>query len=164
MNTIKNIYKNEGSETVEFSFQIHSGKKVPTLELKKFYKKNGHKGRIEVGDTCAWLSTNHSIVAALRLSPSHTSQGDYLLLRSLWVAKELRGQSLGSNLLKQVTRYLHENRMSCYCLTYPHLNAFYLSNGFIAISDDEAPTTLAQRFKRYKKRGDRFIIMKLKPK
>ena len=148
---------------MEFSFQIHSGKKIPTQELQKFYKKNDHKGRIEVGDICAWLSANNSIVAALRLSPSLTSEEDFLLLRGLWVAKVLRGQSLGSDLLKQVTRYLHKNRMSCYCLTYPHLKAFYLANGFIAISGEEAPATLAQRFKRYKKRGDRFIIMQLNP-
>lgn len=149
--------------TVEFNFQIHSGNKIPTAEIHEFYKKNNHKGRIQKGDTCAWLSSNQSIVATLRLSPSFTSQGDYLLLRGLWVSKELRSQSLGSNLLKQVTRYLHENRMSCYCLAYPHLEAFYQANGFITISDEEAPTALAQRFERYKSRGDNFIIMRLKP-
>ncbi|MFY0676802.1 MAG: GNAT family N-acetyltransferase [Neptuniibacter sp.] len=147
---------------MEFSFQIQSGKKIPTAEIQKFYKRNGHKGRIEVGDTCAWLTTNHSIVAALRLSLSSTSE-DFLLLRGLWVEKALRGQSLGSNLLKQVTRYLHENRMPCYCLAYPHLEAFYQANGFITISDGEAPTALAQRFNRYKRRGDSLIIMQLKP-
>jgi len=147
---------------VEFCFQIHSGKKIPTAEIQKFYKESGHKGRIEVGDTCAWLTANHSIVAALRLSPSSTSE-DFLFLRGLWVEKALRGQSLGSNLLKQVTRYLHENRMSCYCLAYPHLEAFYQANGFITISDEEAPTALTQRFNRYKKRGDSLIIMQLKP-
>ncbi|MGI1670436.1 MAG: hypothetical protein K6L74_08945 [Neptuniibacter sp.] len=131
-------------------------------EIQNFYKRNGHKGRIEVGDTCAWLTANHSIVAALRLSPSSTSE-DFLLLRGLWVEKALIGQSLGSNLVKQVTRYLHENRMSCYCLAYPHLEAFYQVNGFITISDEEAPTAVAQRFKRYKNRGDCFIIMQLKP-
>lgn len=148
---------------IEFSFQIHFGNNLPVAQLQRFYKRNGHKGKIQADDICAWLSEGDEIIAAARLSPSTQADGDYLQLKGLWVTKNLRGQGVGRVLLNKISNFLIQSDKPCYCLAYDHLEYFYQSQKFIPICKDDAPNLLWQRLQRYQNRGNHLKLMKFKP-
>ena len=148
---------------MEFRFQIQFGDNLPVTQLQRFYKRNGHKGKIQANDICAWLSEDDEIIAAVRLSPSPPGDGDYLQLKGLWVAKALRGQGIGSVFLARLSDFLLQSGKPCYCLAYDHLEHFYQSHKFIPISKDSAPDFLWQRLQRYQSKGNQLKLMQFKP-
>lgn len=146
---------------MEYKVIIHSGLDSQTTELQRFYKKNGHKGKIQHSDTCLSLMLDKKIIAAVRLSPSPSSDGQYVLLKGLWVKREMRRTGLGSLLLQKTTQYLESTQQTCYCLAYKHLETFYRLHCFNIESEDSAPTFLWQRYQRYNSQGKELILMKL---
>ncbi|MGB0204354.1 MAG: GNAT family N-acetyltransferase [Neptuniibacter sp.] len=148
---------------MEFRFKIQFGDNVPVTQLQRFYKRNGHKGKIQPNDRCAWLSEDDEIIAAVRLSPSPQADSDYLQLKGLWVAKALRGQGIGGVFLDRLSDFLMQSGKPCYCLAYDHLENFYQSHKFIPISKDDAPDSLWQRLQRYQSRGNQLKLMQFKP-
>ena len=148
---------------MEFKFQIQFGDNVPVIQLQRFYKRNGHKGKIQANDICAWLCEDDEIIAAVRLSPSPQADSEFLQLKGLWVAKELRGQGIGDVFLDKLSDFLVQSDKDCYCLAYAHLERFYQSHKFIPICKDDAPDSLWQSLQRYKNKGNHFKLMKFKP-
>lgn len=92
-------------------------------------------------------------MAALRLTPKE----NYKLLRGLWVEKNSRGQSYGSELLTLLNIELLNK--PCYCFPYSNQQGFYQHNHFIDASDS-APTALQQQWRGYVKRGEDLLLMK----
>ena len=129
---------------------------VPECELfrlNRFYKRNGHKGKVDTGDTAFWLQDEKEILAAVRF----TADGDNLLLRGLWVHKERRGEGLGSMLLTGCRHYWEKH--TCFCYPYNHLEAFYAKHGF-AHPDEQAPEHLIRKLQSYQQRGEQVILMR----
>jgi predicted GNAT family N-acyltransferase len=148
---------------MEFKVRIPIEDNIPVTQLQRFYKRNGHKGKIQANDICAWLIEGDEIIAAVRLSPSPQAESDFLQLKGLWVAKELRGQGIGGVFLKMLSDFLIQSDKPCYCLAYDHLEHFYQSHKFIPICREDAPDSLWQSFQRYKNKGNHFKLMKFKP-
>jgi len=128
---------------------------VPESELfrlNRFYKRNGHKGKVEPGDAAFWLRDNQAILAAVRFK----TVGDNLLLRGLWVHKEKRGEGLGSKLLTGCHHYWGKH--ACFCFPFSHLEAFYAQHGF-AHPDKQVPEYLLRKLQSYQQRGEDVILM-----
>lgn len=132
---------------------------VPESELfrlNRFYKRHGHKGKAETGDTAFWLKHEKEILAAVRF----TTEGDNILLRGLWVHKERRGEGLGSTLLTGCRRYWEKH--TCFCYPFSHLDAFYAKHGFLH-PDEQAPEHLLRKLRSYQQRGEDVILMQYQP-
>ena len=92
---------------MKFKVRIPFENNIAVTQLQRFYKRNGHKGKIQANDICAWLIEGDEIIAAVRLSPSSQAESDFLQLKGLWVAKELRGQGIGGVFLKMLSDFNH---------------------------------------------------------
>jgi len=144
--------------TDNLKIQTAYGKELTTPDLGRFYKRNGHKGRIQPDDLCMWLSTEDEILAAARLSTiAGLSAEEARLLRGMWVAKQYRGQTLGRQLLNGIIEQLN-GQANLYCLAYPEVTQFYQQHGF---SDDQEtpPKALVDKQRSYAKRGTPTVLL-----
>jgi|GEM_PF-859093 len=120
--------------------------------LQRFYKQNGYKGK-PGGKDQIWclMDTEQQIVAAVRLC----QQAGELILRGVWVDKQLRGKGLGAELLSQLaaTGTLTE----CYCFPYVGLEGFYQQAGFEVVPT--APAQLNSLLERYNRKGEQVCLM-----
>jgi len=121
--------------------------------VNRFYKANGHKGKARGNETIYVIRDQQMIVAAVRLCPKQEGW----LLRSLWVARERRGEGIGSILIKDVMA--RPEHTPCWCYPYDHLTAFYESAGFILLTVKEAPEDISGPFEAYQKKGNRILLM-----
>ncbi|WP_299177650.1 GNAT family N-acetyltransferase [uncultured Neptuniibacter sp.] len=126
------------------------GSHISSPALGRFYKRNGHKGRIQPEDRCFWLERDGAIVAAARLSPLEDKQPTGLL-RGLWVERELRGQQLGGKLFMALMQQVEPQ--SLYCFAYHDAVPFYLRHGFTQTLPDTTPTQLIIKQQTYQQRG-----------
>ncbi|WP_415882030.1 GNAT family N-acetyltransferase [Neptuniibacter sp. QD72_48] len=146
------------------NINIHSaiGVDLQSPDLGRFYKRNGHKGRIQPDDRCIWLTRDKEIIAAARLStiPEHhfSAQRKTVLLRGLWVDKQQRSLGLGSYLLKEICTKQINLDVYLFCFAYEEIAPFYQKHGFKAAADS-APTYLRQKQKDYSSRGNATQLM-----
>lgn len=144
--------------------RVHSsiGRELQTPDLGRFYKRNGHKGRIQSDDRCIWLSLNKKIIAAARLSelPDKFSPelNKILILRGVWVDKQQRNEGLGSLLLQEILKREATIEQNIYCFAYQKVIPFYRKQGFKSISES-APPYLRQKQQGYKSRGHTTELM-----
>lgn len=139
------------------SYQQCPGRQLPGPELGRFYKRNGHKGRIQPEDECHWLSKDKQILTVARLSSLSNGQ----LLRGLWVDKLHRGKGYGSQLLQQIQQQVSPLH-PLYCLAFTHLEDFYQQHGFIKVTEPGQNPDLQQLLKKqetYAKRGNTTLLM-----
>lgn len=148
---------------MEYNLRISNSAQPAFTRLQRFYKRNGHKGKIQPNDICAWLSSDAAIVAAVRLSPSPQADEDYFQLKGLWVAKELRGKGIGGILLQEINQFILRTHKPCFCLAYKHLEHFYNAHQYHAVTKTQAPSFLWQRLQRYQNRGNQLQILQLLP-
>lgn len=153
----------EVREAVEYKFQIISGDTIPSTGLQRFYKRNGYKGKIQPNDICAWLSKSDVIVAAVRLTPSPQADDEYIQLKGLWLAKDLRGKGIGGQFLNRLGTYLLQTNVPCYCLAFSHLEKFYITHQFKSLPEEDAPSLLRQQLQRYRNRGNQLRLMQFQP-
>lgn len=139
-------------------FNISTGAQLKSHALGRFYKRNGHKGKIQPNDICFWTERDQAIVAAARLLPV-AGEKNSLLLRGLWVDKALRRKGLGSELLQRITHYLQKQQRDCYCLAYCHLETFYTNQSFNRPAIGSCPTELLTQYHSYKKRGNDLTLL-----
>ncbi|WP_415895728.1 GNAT family N-acetyltransferase [Neptuniibacter sp. PT34_22] len=143
---------------------IHSafGKELQSPDLGRFYKRNGHKGRIQSDDRCTWLSIGKEIVAAARLSTIpqqyNTEQGALIILRGLWVGKQHRGLGLGRFLLEEICTKQINSDLTLYCFAYDDAVLFYQKLGF-KTAVESAPSYLLKKQKAYCNRGSKTQLM-----
>lgn len=154
----KNIRTNTDQETVNSKFNISTGAQLESPALGRFYKRNGHKGKIQPNDICFWIERDQAIVAAARLQPV-SGERNSLLLRGLWVDKAQRRKRLGSELLERITHYLQGQQRDCFCLAYCHLETFYTEQRFNRPAIESCPTELIAQYHRYKKRGNNLTLL-----
>ncbi|MCP4597257.1 GNAT family N-acetyltransferase [Neptuniibacter sp.] len=139
-------------------FNISTGAQLKSPALGRFYKRNGHKGKVQPNDICFWTERDQAIVAAARLQPV-AGERNSLLLRGLWVDKALRRKGLGSELLQRITHYLQEQSSNCYCLAYANLENFYKRQRFNQPSIESCPSELLAQYHSYKKRGNNLTLL-----
>ena len=81
-----------------------------------------------------------SIVAALRLCP----EAGTLLLRTVVVARDRRGQGIGRELLREASRVIGPRE--CWCFPWVHLEHFYSEIGLVRVPESAIPTALRHRY------------------
>lgn len=107
--------------------------------LNKFYK--AHKSPMRpVNEAQLWVAKQQDIVGALCLS----TVADGHWLTGLFVAPSLRGQSIASDLIREV---LAQTANPVWLFCHPDLLGFYQRAGFEP--DSALPQALAERFARY---------------
>ena len=144
------------------SFHSAVGKELQSPDLGRFYKRNGHKGRIQPYDHCIWLTLEKEIAAATRLSTiaeqNITELSELIILRGLWVGKQHRGLGLGSLLLNKVLTQQITAEVTLYCFAYESAIPFYKKHGF-KTATESAPSFLVQKQKAYYSRGSKTHLM-----
>ena len=120
--------------------------------VNKFYRSQKHKGSASGLEQVFVIYQHEDIIAAVRLVP----HDGYHWLRSLYVKTELRGQQLGSLLLKAVHDSINE---PIYCFPFDHLLAFYEASGYQLLAEDDMPEALQDLYKRYSRKGTAIINM-----
>ena len=145
------------------SLQIIEWQEANFRAVNKFYKRQKHKGSAS-GDERVFIalgdlpndssdpSTEPSIIAAVRLAPAD----GYYWLRSLYVDKDLRGASIGSQLLAHVNTHVHS---TIHCFPYAHLLNFYSQCGYQLSDITQAPAPLQPLYTRYNQKGDGVLFM-----
>jgi N-acetylglutamate synthase-like GNAT family acetyltransferase len=83
-----------------------------------------------------------AIVAVLRLCP----EAGTLLLRTVVVAKDRRGQGIGAALLQEASQAI--GGRECWCFPWSYLERFYEQIGFTRVADDDVPSVLHHRWDR----------------
>ena len=124
-------------------FQISTGKVEDIEEIKILYQKCGYGGGVKSEDCVFIARINNQLAGAVRLC----SEMNVLVLRGMQILPKFQNQGIGTELLKSCDRYLA--RKSCYCLPWQHLHSFYERVGFKAISPEQLPAFLNQRFQHY---------------
>lgn len=120
----------------------------------RFFKANGHKGKVRGNERVFVLYDNHgTIKAALRACPKDSGY----LLRSVQVDCRTYRQGFGQQLVSGAVEQLLP--ASCWCYPYCHLQPFYEKSGFSLIDENEAPEDIRQPFVRYREQGQRFLLM-----
>ncbi|KEQ17937.1 GNAT family N-acetyltransferase [Endozoicomonas numazuensis] len=126
--------------------------------VNRFFKENGHKGKVRPDERVFILRHDNTIVAALRATP----KANGYLLRSVWVHREMRSKGLGSRLMNSVLESL--SPAPCWCYPYPHLSAFYEKVGFNITEPARVPSEIAAPYLAYRDRGESFLLMALPEK
>lgn len=112
---------------------------VSAIALNALYKTSQDSGRAAPHERLVGLEHHQperQLVCGARLIPY---QGHWLL-RNLCTLPHCRGQRLASQLLQQLQQ-LHDCQ-PLYTLPLPELDAFYLSNGFQPLGDNDLPAAL----------------------
>ena len=123
-------------------------------EVQRFYQSTEYLQPVTAQETCIIAQTTNTIAGCCRL----VEEEEILLLRGMQVAKELRGQGIGSQMLSPIRKAI--GQQPCYCIPYNDLEPFYGSIGFQKIDPAQASLFLQERLKFYKQAGLSCIIMK----
>lgn len=124
--------------------------------VKKFYKSSRYSPKVNKQDEIYVLreTPSNEIVGAVRL----TNLDHYLILRSMVIHPSQRRRGYGTKLLNLLSTRL-ENR-ECWCFPFSWLYDFYKQEGFVQISEDEAPSPISEKFIQYTKHGKQLGIMR----
>ena len=133
--------------------------KIDSPQLGRFYKRNGHKGRIKPEDLCCWLSNKNDILAALRICEISP---DVHILRGMWVSKRNRRQGIGGELIRTFITKNRQLAERLFCFAYPESAGFYLKHGFISSNESEVPKQVYVKWKNYSQRGQITVLMRYK--
>ncbi|CAH0541743.1 GNAT family N-acetyltransferase [Vibrio marisflavi] len=125
--------------------------KLPLIT--KLYKAHYPSGKAKKNEKIIVGYLDNQIVAVVRLR----SIAPYRLLTGMLVIPEQRGFGFASELLQFCQQY--ELKEKDYCFAYPHLEQFYLSQGFKKVNSRQLPTLLEQLFSRYTNCGKALIAM-----
>jgi len=119
-----------------------------------FYEEVGYGGGSQSSDRILVARDGQIIVGAVRLCEEEGA----LVLRGMYIAKERRGQGLGSRLLRSVSRAIGE--AECWCVPYVHLIQFYSRIGFCEQETESVPAFLAERLTQYCSNQQAVTIMR----
>lgn len=139
------------------NFHFARAEDLQNPDLGRFYKRNGHKGKILNNDLCFWLSKESQIIAAARVSTS--AQTSTSVLRGVWVAKDLRGQGLATELLGRILSCKQFATEKLFCFSYPEALNLYRRAGFQQANKTNTPTELLDKQKHYQQRGTETTLL-----
>jgi N-acetylglutamate synthase-like GNAT family acetyltransferase len=122
--------------------------------ISQFYNHCGYYQPITTHETCILALDKQTIVGCCRL----ITEGNTLVLRGMHVAKALRRQGIGKQMLTHIQKAIEPH--DCYCIPYAHLETFYGFIGFDKIAPTQAPLFLQQRLQQYQEKGLPCILMK----
>lgn len=106
-------------------------------EVEAFYRRElGRDVSLGEQEDVVCARENGVIVGALRLFPA----GSSLILRTVVVAGERRGQGIGRSMLRAASERI--GGRECYCFPWAHLDRFYGEIGFQPIDRDALPADL----------------------
>jgi GNAT superfamily N-acetyltransferase len=114
----------------------------------------GYHGGVSPGDTIYIAECGSGLIAAVRRTHEH----GLVLLRGMYVAPEHQRRGVGAQLLEFFVSHLHG--MSCYCVPYSHLQAFYGRAGFAPLTQELVPAFLPERVASYRARGLDVLVMR----
>jgi GNAT superfamily N-acetyltransferase len=124
--------------------------------VKSFYKTAHYHNQIGRKDEVYVLrdrTQQNRIIAATRL----VKTADYLILRSMVVLPEHRGQGIGAYFLEQLKPFLSQR--SCWCFPFQWLEHFYAAIGFVHFSPEDAPNLIQNKYYQYREQGRKILIM-----
>jgi predicted GNAT family N-acyltransferase len=109
-------------------------------EVEAFYRDQlGRDVPLEADQQVILARDGDAVVGALRLCP----EGGTLLLRTVVVAKERRGQGIGRALLSEASRAIGDRE--CWCFPWSYLEAFYGAIGLVRVPESAVPAALRHR-------------------
>ena len=138
--------------TDDYQFALLTPVQFPLA--KKFYKAARYSSKIGREDEVYVLRQQNSIIASLKL----VKLDQYLILRSMVVSPEHRGQGIGLLMLHYLVDEL-ENR-ECWCFPFDGLEKFYSSIGFRTFTPEDCPNIIKQKYQQYFSQGKKIFIMK----
>lgn len=122
-------------------------------QIHALYEECGYHGGFHANDLILVAQEFGRLIGAVRLC---VEQG-LTLLRGFFILPSHQGKGIGSQMLQELVPHIGIH--TCYCIPFDHLVKFYGVAGFVALSPDEAPIFLAQRFTRYFTAGHKIILM-----
>jgi len=125
---------------------------------KQFYKHakyHSHIGREDEVYVIRDETQNNQIIAAVRL----VRMSDYLILRSMVVSPNRRGEGVGKVLLKYLRPAIGDRE--CWCFPFEWLETLYASIGFSTIENKHCPPDILQKYLQYISQGRKLLIMSL---
>lgn len=136
--------------------EAHPGREVAP-EVNVFFRTVGGLGRVRPSDLLFLAYEEDRLVGCLRFA----QELDIHILRSLLVDPEWRGQGVGHELMATAVRHGEEEGVNAlFCLSYPHLEAFYRFHGFETITGESIPRLLDTRMLSYGLQGIDVICMR----
>jgi predicted N-acetyltransferase YhbS len=139
-----------------YRFELLSDLQIPLVN--KFYKQCRYSSKAGRGEVIFVLKGDSGIVAAVRLEPKNDG---WYFLRAMCVAPDLRGQGVGSQLLKSMDAFLSSTPV--YCFPFDHLCEFYSRASFVLCPADSAPSFVKDACLRYQQQGRKICIMANQP-
>lgn len=121
--------------------------------VKKFYQAYYSSGKPNKADPIWALKDGATIIAAVRLKQF---DNQYQLLTGLVTHPELRNQGYASHLMQAITQELNQ---TTYCFNHEKLIPFYERHGFDLIQDNQLPSELAGRLRRYQIKQPELVAM-----
>ena len=118
-----------------------------------FYEVEGKSQRVDFAERFVVAEDSGHVVGVARLCDEH----GHLVLRTMYLRQEYRGEGLGGLMLKRFASLL-EGR-DCYCLPFEDLIDFYGQVGFVPIQPGEAPSHLRERLQENRGNGQNVLIM-----
>jgi len=109
-------------------------------EVEAFYRDQlGRDVPLEADQQVILARDGDAVVGALRLCP----EAGTLLLRTVVVAKERRGQGIGRALLAEASQAIAGRE--CWCFPWSYLERLYADIGLARVSDHRVPAALWHR-------------------
>lgn len=136
--------------------EAHSGREVAP-EVNTFYGTVGGLGPIRPSDLVFLAYGDDRLVGCVRFA----HEMDIHVLRSLLVDPEWRGHGVGHDLTACAVAHAEKEGVGAlFCLSYPHLEAFYRTHGFEIITGNAIPRFLETRMLSYGLQGLDVICMR----
>ena len=124
------------------------------------YTEWGYGGGIRADDMAFVAERDGAYVGIVRRS----WESGVLMLRGMWVAPEVRGQGVGTQLLSAFVTALDADPAAsthaCYGVPFAHLEQFYAQGGFAFVPTSDAPPFIQERMARYVAEGRAVAFMR----
>jgi N-acetylglutamate synthase-like GNAT family acetyltransferase len=122
------------------TIEIRAANGAARSDAELFYRAQlGRDVRLEADQEVLVARESDVIVAVLRLCP----EAGTLLLRTVVVAADRRGQGIGRSLLVAASHAIGPRE--CWCFPWAYLESFYAAIGLLRVAADHVPVALLHR-------------------
>ncbi|ASA55529.1 GNAT family N-acetyltransferase [Vibrio gazogenes] len=138
------------------SFEMLDPLKLPLVQ--RFYKQHYPTAKPKRNERIYTASIANQLCAVVRFRHIGTP---HLLLTGMAVAKELRAQGIGHQLLNYCETHVLNQHV--FCFAYRHLENFYHQHHFVVQLPQALPAEINQLYQRYHHQGRDIIPMQYSP-